>query len=165
MSRWIDQTEFGDEGNCVQAAIASILGLRLEEVPNFIKLHPGDSTESVCEFWDAVEDFLEDRGWWFKPIPMGEKEGRPDVPYLATGKTVRGFNHMVVMKGHDMIHDPHPDRDGLIKADHGWLLVPLDPALFVLKRDVPRRAPLQMGGDGELIQTPAQLKSFLDFEW
>lgn len=140
--RWIDQTEFGHEGNCVQASIASILGLSLEEVPNFIKLHPGDNQESVCDFWDAVEDFLESQGYWFKTMSVDPQAGRPDVLYLASGMTKRGFHHMVVKKGFDLIHDPHPDRQGLSEETAAWMLVPFDPALLMLRKkaDIQLRA-------------------------
>jgi len=31
----IDQTTFGEEGNCFAACVATVLGMRLEEVPDF----------------------------------------------------------------------------------------------------------------------------------
>lgn len=52
----VDQDRFydkekGTKGNCLQAAVASILGLSLEQVPNFHEAESG--------FWPAYHSFLE----------------------------------------------------------------------------------------------------------
>lgn len=119
--KFIDQTLFGEEGNCVQASVASILGLELDEVPNFIKEYP-----ETPDFWDAVEDFFLEKGFvlWLK----GANLCLP-VNYLAQGKTSRGYHHMVVMNDGKLVHDPHPDRKGIIEVEHTWLVIPVDAAI------------------------------------
>ena len=114
--RWIHQTKFGDEGNCARAAIASLLGLRLEQVPEF-PLH--DATA----FWDGIELFLNSKGLTLFYMPQNM---RPDCYYLASGKSPRGRNHMVVARGSKIVHDPHPDGGGLLSFDRVYMIVPVD---------------------------------------
>ena len=123
----VDQTKFvpdpyDDEcGNCLQAAYASILELPLEDVPHFAAI-PGDDGE----WWFAICRFVREHGYATalcdEPI-----EGAVGT---ASGKSPRGdFNHVVVVRGDEMIHDPHPSRAGLdgdpIQFSY---LVALDPA-------------------------------------
>lgn len=110
------QTEFGDKGNCCQAAIASILGKELDEVPNFIELYPGKTKRAISDFWDAIEDYFFEQGYqlWSPPLSIIQKLP-DDVYYLAVGNTNREFTHMVVNKGSELHHDPHPDGDGLLE--------------------------------------------------
>lgn len=126
LSRWLDQTVFAGEdddpkvvtGNCVQASIASILALPLDEVPSFLGLESSD-------FWDALDGFLLSKGYELKMLPPCQ---HAKGLYLASGATTRGTHHMVVMEGGVLKHDPHPSKQGLVSIDHGWFLLPLDPA-------------------------------------
>lgn len=121
----IDQTTFYDptakdpnKGNCTEAAVASILGLTLEEVPRFHK-----EGGEAYDFWDAFETFLEMRGLY---VYRRDYNFQPDCLYLASGPSVRGCGHMVVMCAGELVHDPHPSRAGLIKVEHVHLLIPKD---------------------------------------
>lgn len=105
--------EFMARGNCLQAALASIFEMDLEDVPHFVGM-----AEDVwwTEFWKWLgernielhyERIASPGGW----LPL-------NVPYLLTGPSPRGeFSHVVVARDHEVIHDPHPDGTGL--AD-GW---------------------------------------------
>lgn len=122
-SRWLDQTVFPKEdddslvstGNCVQAAVASILNVPLDQVPSFLGL-------KAFDFWESLEEFLLSRGYELRLIPLA-------MPvkglYLASGITERGTHHMVVMEDGVLKHDPHPSRQGLRSIQHRWMLVPL----------------------------------------
>lgn len=123
--RWIEQHVMYDEekgvrGNCMQASVASILGLPLDEVPHFAE------TGDAGDVWDAFEEYLLGKGYC---VHMLSKNSRPDGLYLATGKSLRGVSHMVVMHGDKVHHDPHPSKTGLIDIDFVYLLVPYDPIL------------------------------------
>jgi hypothetical protein len=125
-ARWLDQTvmnndEEGLRGNCAQAAIASILAVPLEQVPNFIEL-----TETATEFWDAIEAFLKSHGYL---VEYGSESYRPPIVYLASGTSPRGLAHMVVMYGEELLHDPHPSRAGLVEITNTFILTPIDPAV------------------------------------
>lgn len=123
--RFVDQTTFYDpdqpgKGNCTEAAVASILGLPLDDVPNF----RADGAEAY-KFWSSFRRFIRSRG--YEPIMLPGNHMH-DALYLASGPSPRGVNHMVVMRAGKMIHDPHPSRAGIGTVEHVWLLVPHDPA-------------------------------------
>jgi len=120
-SEFVTQTTFHDttnlaSGNCTEAAVASILGLDLSAVPNF----RADGLEP-WRFWSAFRRFIRSQG--FEPLMMNGNM-MPDAPYLASGMSARGVPHMVVMRGGELLHDPHPSRSGIEKQDHVWLLLP-----------------------------------------
>lgn len=119
-----DGGENMQRGNCLQAALASIFELELDDVPHFVGM--GD------DWWEALWRWLRERnieihyervtppGGW---LPLG-------VPYLLTGPSPRGeFSHVVVAQNHEIIHDPHPDGTGLAEGWRGaYYFVVLDPA-------------------------------------
>jgi hypothetical protein len=137
------QTQFvatHGKGNCVQAAIASILDLRLEDVPAFRDL-PAQDVES------GIDRFLQSRGlrrisvrfsgafeWgdaFFQDSlyhPLGECYVC-GPPVLIYGKSPRSSTgHAVV--GHisganvRITHDPHPDGTGIDGPPHSihWIV-------------------------------------------
>jgi hypothetical protein len=133
MTRWKTQTnlhdpENGIEGNCTQAAIASLLGLELDEVPDFNLLHKDDPHAGF--YWKHLDDWFAERGWSWQ---MRSKDYQPLGLYLADGKTERGTFHFVVMENGEMVHDVHPSRAGLLAVSHVWVLLPLDPAKFAFQ--------------------------------
>ena len=120
-------------GNCYAAAIASILELPLTEVPNvevFFHL-PIDST-----YWSEVMlTFLESKGYElcvddrfrvFHDGNFGVDNGMrahwllecENKYYLVSGRSKRGFSHMVIYKNGKLAHDPHPSRDGVETIDY-----------------------------------------------
>jgi hypothetical protein len=113
------QTKFGaGEGNCLQAALASVLELDLEDVPNF--------AEYGNRFWPEVWKWLAERN-----IVMLSINNNPLGYHLMTVKSPRieGLNHALVCLDGKPIHDPHPEgncqHNGVVSYD---VLYPLDPA-------------------------------------
>lgn len=131
------QDKFGSEpykpdtGNCFPACIATVLGIKLEEVPHVY---------SVCANIDnanaTMAEFLGNRGYHLAYYPVevvqnGIREGwfytggQGDVVVvLVTGKSPR-FNGLHVVVGTldpnapgywTMLHDPHPDGAGLTEV-------------------------------------------------
>lgn len=104
------QTKFGmPDGNCVQACVASIFELPLNEVDEL-----NDS-----DWWDRLTKWCSKRNCYpINNYPTSEGE----IPhwFIETGayglgsiKSPRGdFLHCVVIKGDKIVHDPHPDQDG-----------------------------------------------------
>lgn len=122
-AQFVDQTILykpggSEKGNCTEAAVASILGLTLDQVPDF-------RAKGVENFWDEFEDFINSRG--FHPLRL-DGNWIPDVLYLASGLSPRGVHHMVLMRGGKLVHDPHPSKAGISETNHIWVLVPFDPA-------------------------------------
>lgn len=108
----------GVPGNCLQAAVATLLELDLDVVPHFVRYANPDGTGDPDELWwyalhgfmatlqpahRLVEERVDPRHPWL-----------PDRPCLVTGKSPRGdFNHVVVYWGDGRWWDPHPSDDGI----------------------------------------------------
>lgn len=101
--------------NCMQLAVAYMLGLPLDAVPDFERLHGPDPTA-----WELMERFVKTHGCTAEMLP-------PNIEilgdYLAEGVTERGTAHMVVMRRGKLLHDPHPSGVGLKEIQNLWLIV------------------------------------------
>lgn len=121
----VDQTilhdpETGAIGNCMQAAIASLLDLPLDDVPHFVKLYPESE-----QCGQAISDWCLDRRYFVVQLDL---EQLPDqMLCMLHGTSPRGLPHVVVGRGTEMIHDPHPSRDGLTETWLAWILCPFLP--------------------------------------
>lgn len=121
----VNQTKFVtndgiDIGNCLQACIASIFELTLEEVPHF----------AMDDDWqEALDDFLDDYGFYHLITSVRDIENNRPVRYkgyhLLNGITNRTkiSTHCVVAKNGKMIFDPHPSRAGLTEAQNAIIFV------------------------------------------
>lgn len=122
--RPVDQTEFGERGNCVQACVASLLELPLEAVPHFLLDENGELDEHRA--WKRMDTWLAGRGLERKMFylwPGWEKCMRAQGFHLIGGDGPRSRGHLVVGCSGTMIHDPHPSRAGLVKPEEFWFLV------------------------------------------
>lgn len=100
----------GQPGNCLQAAVASLLGMRLDDVPHFV----------ASPAWEiSFMDFMSDRG---KPVKLTVP--CDDTTGIAVGPTIRGTHHAVVMVEGVVAWDPHPSRAGLTKILHVYATEP-----------------------------------------
>ena len=100
----LQQTIFGGQnGNCLQACIASLLDKPLDEVVHFID----------CDDWyKALELYMMREGYY--TMLDNCVECYPEYTYyLAWGYSPRGIMHSVVYKDGELAHDPHPDNTGL----------------------------------------------------
>lgn len=142
----IDQTRFAIElplteapGNCWAACIASVLEVPLTEVPDESDYwKPGMShRDSWRPYQKAVFSWLRNRGYVTIEIPEKQVFFSGDTfnpLVILSGPSPRNseVNHAVVGRGREIIHDPHPSRDGLARIDgKDWwyeILVPVDPS-------------------------------------
>jgi hypothetical protein len=109
------QPEAGEDGNCFQAAVASVFDLNLDDVPNFM--------DNKDTFLERYAKFVRDRG--YSIISLGLETARDlDAYYLAMGPSARGCGHVVVYYRGKLVHDPHPARTGLISVDFVHVFVP-----------------------------------------
>lgn len=99
----VKQTIIGDNGNCLQACVASLFELELEEVPHFISY--GD------DWWFVYKDFLAERNitvtYSFNFVPVGSY-------YIASVKSPRfkdGTHAVICGPDGTIIHDPCPGVD------------------------------------------------------
>lgn len=139
----VDQTRFGvgepdiAPGNCWAACIASILELRLEDLPDELDhWRPGcKPEESWLPHFREMADFLRSRNFCLAEVACRSLTAwDPDYfqPYLIiSGPSPRNpkVNHAVVGRGNEYVHDPHPSRKFLAQGELFYeLLLPLDAA-------------------------------------
>lgn len=117
----IDQTKFGaPDGNCFAACVASILGLEIEDVPEFQWGEDGKVDEDG--WWLRFEKWLRERGWSVMMFPINENTDPlpwipAGIPLLTGGKSPRGnFLHSIVYMSGKVFHDPHPSRAGFVNG-------------------------------------------------
>ena len=125
--------ENGLYGDCMRAAVASVLDLKLEEVPHCC----GTSEKCKGTKWlEELQAFLFKRGLFYVEVTMESaefirKNFLVDKFYhIITGPSPRGNGyHAVVGCNGEIVWDPHPSQEGLKpqSADSVWylgLLVP-----------------------------------------
>jgi hypothetical protein len=104
----------GTIGDCWRACIASILGVPAEEVPHFLKLE----LEELKASWITLTvEWLRERGYSLIRLDSAPFWVSDGFLCIASGMSPRGFRHCVVYDGFDIVHDPHPSRDGLVDFD------------------------------------------------
>lgn len=99
----------GIYGNCLQAAIASFLGLPLDAVPHFVLF---------AWYKPALELWARGRG-----MTVREKAttGIPGFPCIVGGASERGIEHVCIAAGGRIVWDVHPSRAGLVTiTDAMW---------------------------------------------
>mmetsp|Transcript_17114 Transcript_17114/g.25398 ORF Transcript_17114/g.25398 Transcript_17114/m.25398 type:complete len:141 (-) Transcript_17114:464-886(-) len=114
-------------GNALQAAVASIFGLDLKKVPNFIEMPEG--------YEAAIQKFCQEGGSDCIKIALQTSDNDSSALEryngnlcILRGKSPRGdFGHVVVAKrvgdGFEMMHDPHPDGTFLDEGEKfGWCM-------------------------------------------
>lgn len=125
----IQQTIFvSPHGNCLQACVASIFELELDQVPNFV-----DDKNWLY----ALQEFCAIFGVFPYIVDLRNRDPGIQFGYegkwfsIVTGKSPRGpYLHAVVSYNGKIIHDPYPGGDGKL----GDLV---DEIVFVVK-DVSR---------------------------
>lgn len=73
----------------------------------------GNLWMTVKDFWLASKGYQEVE---IEKIDQWIMENK-GVPYIASGLSSRGVGHVVIYMDGKMIHDPHPDGEGLEKID------------------------------------------------
>lgn len=113
----------GHRGNCFQACLAGMLCLPLSMVPHFY-----DADESNEQTHTKIVRWLAERGWFmwsysWSNLRLWQSEGLLQVPTntlaIFSGASPRGnWSHAVLGRFTDgwwqLVHDPHPDKTGLI---------------------------------------------------
>ncbi len=124
----VDQTKLHipgkQNGNCMNAAFASILEIDIEDIPLFENMpESGYGTKENPSWFSALTGWLESIGFHL----LQWDEVYLPVYFVYNGPSLRGVEHSVVYKGSEMVHDPHPSRDGLVKLTSTWALLPINP--------------------------------------
>jgi len=125
------QTKFGVPwGNCLQACIASIFEISIEDAPDFGDICEDDDNKPRRSWWRILQNWCAERNMAVVQVTAGSAWIPENAYLIAGGKSPRGeFNHAVVWYGGKIVHDPHPDQTGLAERPTDYdLFVVLDPA-------------------------------------
>lgn len=97
----------GIPGDCVRAAVASLLDMDPAKVPHF-------TCQDDVRVWHyALIGFAHEHGWRIDRRAVEENDPLPEFG-LAIGQSPRGISHAVVAVGGKVAWDPHPSRGGLV---------------------------------------------------
>lgn len=126
--------EHGEEaGNCHQAALATVLGVQLEDVPHFLARWTAD--DPADDWWDRQQNWLREyhslEMLALDADKMRYSDGRLWAPkglHLLVGRTVRDSTHVVVGYDGEMIFDPHPSNAGLTEITYIEIFIALRPS-------------------------------------
>lgn len=138
----IQQIIHAGNGDCFSACLATILELKLEEVPKFMWHFKGHELKAAS-LWISQYGYGILRVRWPEQIITGKDIPFHPMPYLyciAAGKSPRGdWNHAVVGTIEDftfkLLHDPHPSGLGIVGQPIAYnFLVPTDPSRMQLKK-------------------------------
>jgi hypothetical protein len=106
------QDQVGKDGRCEQAALASLLGLPLHQVPGY----------DAPTFADQYREFLRRRGF---VLVFLDGTAIVDCYYLAFGTSIdNGHEHCCVYRDGRLVHDPHPGHHGLGFIEEICVLIP-----------------------------------------
>jgi hypothetical protein len=117
----VRQTAFGDEGNCLRAAVATITGIPLADVVDVL-----DGARPEAEWYDRLEQWAGEHGWLTDPRAPDEP---PPGLSIASGVTTRGpQTHAIVAKDGCAWWDPHPSDAYIVSVDYYIAFEPTHPA-------------------------------------
>ena len=126
----IQLNENGKIGDCFRACIASLLEMPAEKVPHFYE--PGGAAALR-----RTNDWLAQFGYAYAEVASNQLIGW-DREYLgnfiAVGPSPRGdFLHAVIGNGGgqnwEIVHDPHPSRDGIESLTRIGFIVAINPKI------------------------------------
>ena len=112
-------------GDCFRAALASLLGLGIRQVPHLAKEYFGDEQG----YDQALNQFLGKRGLMLLLFPYGQlskllqeqaQSTGADCYHLIFGIDHDGDGHACVGLNGLMIHDPHPLQRGFANPPSEW---------------------------------------------
>lgn len=129
----IEQKVMGFErGDCLSACVASIFELPLSEVPNFHPLGKELTKEKRDQlFWENFRLFVISLGYRLIRVEFADgqftPEEFPSCYMIASGPSPRNKDkgHAVVYYEGEMIHDPHPRKEGITEViDYTFFIEP-----------------------------------------
>ena len=137
----VDQIRTGKpQGQCTEAAVASVLEVPLDTVPDLWGGQGADE-ERPPRRWVQLLGLVLAHGYQFVRfnipcMPVNDLDlDALDLPrkarfcargfHLLGGENPDGLEHMVVGKNGYVVHDPNPSRRGLISVDEVAVFIPL----------------------------------------
>lgn len=133
----LHKPEQGIYGDCYRTAIACLLDLRAEDVPNWAEqwyLNP-DAQNDPAGNWMVrqAQAWLQEQGYDSVGIPFPHSLKHvlqataswfPKTYFILTGKSTNETHHCVICQGGEIIWDPALDNSGIVgPCDDGFLWV------------------------------------------
>jgi hypothetical protein len=107
-------------GDCYRACIASILELNIEDVPHFMIQEPRQRIKSLLQF-------LGEYGYTLYSVEGLVDYTYPDENdyYIVSGISPKDskIKHAVIGYNGKIVHDPHPDKSGIISYDYSEIFL------------------------------------------
>lgn len=125
----VDQTKFGfPHGNCFSACVASILDLTLDECdiyPDGVDQESEKCLRRNRHWWPVFQEWLREQGHEPVYLLKNEVKRAPKGLSIISGPGPRGLDHSTVGLDGEIVHDPHPSREGLKEVSDYIVFVPL----------------------------------------
>lgn len=112
-------------GNCLQAALASVLELPLDQVPHFCD---ANAHGLGYDWYAEMNAWLTQRFGLMVVYIRASPEWKPTGLHLLSGTSPRGSQHETVGRDGAMVHDPHPVGGGVSGEMHYGVFVTVNPA-------------------------------------
>lgn len=113
-------------GNCLQAALASVLEVPLDSVPHFCDLPEGEDPDS-SEWANRMNAWMQERFNMMVAYIPATGDWRPTGYHLMSGISPRGSMHETVGFNGQLVHDPHPAGGG-VTVQYWGLFICTNPA-------------------------------------
>jgi hypothetical protein len=128
---WVDQSIIDDgRGDCLRACVATVLELQREDVPNFAEL----------DYFSGLHDWLSNHGYQWQEIRFADATHAAqawfgystqlvvmwgDSPRFRSDGKRRQHSVAGMASGYglELVHDPHPSRDGLHGPPYGVMWI------------------------------------------
>lgn len=118
-------------GNCYQTTIACLLEIPPSEVPNVEVLFDMEGDLWYRVMWEFLKSkgyeiitdsrfmVFHDKNYDISHEERAKfKEELLDKPYLVSGKSSRGVNHICIYQNGKMVWDCHPSREGILEETY-----------------------------------------------
>lgn len=118
---FLHRPEEGVYGDCARTCIAMMLGIDRDEVPHLQRDVTGFEQAQHFRDWLAERGLgivsfsfhKADMDW----VRQAMKIWNPGHHCIVSGTSPRGTCHCVVLDADGVVHDPHPDKTGLVGPD------------------------------------------------
>lgn len=109
------QTVTGKRGDCWRAALASLLGLPLEDVPDFV-----NDPDFAPRWLEESQEFVAAARPGFELRELPPEFAALGEVVIAVGPSPRleASAHAVLVDAGALVHDPHPDGTGIPSIDY-----------------------------------------------
>lgn len=119
-----DVTPDKQRGNCLTAVVASLMDLPIDGVPDFVQDDVDHDVDRGWDWWARLQQFVCEHGSQVEYLRVEGDETtafrvpEPEEFYAVIGLSPRDpkIHHIVIYRDGQMVHDPHPDRTGLVKV-------------------------------------------------